>query len=175
MKIFPNAKVQTLKDCHPGQLVRGYGYSEDSDFGIVFDFDNGDIKKRGVISLTKNGPEYSFDEEPDIAKVLAYGGELVFEVNQLQHCESRASSLYDQKGVLVGTAAGWSLNVQAEEQFGRRGRRAQLHLPSAILSFGQDQAQGVGFFGSWSVYLEDEDRPVERRVLIAKFTVKGEV
>lgn len=173
--IFPDAKVQTLKEYHPGQLVRGYGYSEDRDFAIVFDFDNGDIKKRGVVSFTKNGPEYSFAEEPDIAKVLAYGGELVFEADQLQHCESRASSLYDQKGVLVATAAGWTLNVQDEEQFGRRGRRAQFHLPSAMLSFGQDQAQGIGFFGSWSLYLEDEDRPLEKHVLIAKFTMKGEV
>lgn len=176
MKIFPDAKVQTLADCHPGQLVRGYEYAEGGSFGIVFDFDDGGTTQRGVVSLTKKGPEHDVDPEPDSSKVLAYSGELVFEPDHLKHFEGQGSNLYHHKGVIVVHAKdGWTLNVQREEQFGRRGQLAQLQIPSGKLLFGRDQARGIGFFGSWSAYLVEDGRPTEGNMQVATFTVKGDV
>lgn len=172
MKFLPDAKVQSLAECEPGQLVRSIDRYESDRFGLVFQMVENGNEMRGIVSLAESGPTYLVDQRPVEKKVLAYSGEVTFDVNQKDGFEAGADTIYERQGALSIASDGWALNVIAENGHGFRQARAHLFLPSGTLTRARDRYNDVGYFGAWSVYLENSSRAYESRIEIVKFQVK---
>ena len=81
MKVYPEAQVQTLVDCWPGQLVRSLEYGPKDRVGVVFDAKNGEL--RGIVTLTGEFPTFFVENHPEDFNVLAYTGEGLCCTNRL--------------------------------------------------------------------------------------------
>lgn len=169
MEIFPRTTVQTLADCEPGQLVRSLGYGEADRLGVVFDLAEVGETRRGIVRLTSTPPVMEIDNPPEQTKVLAYVGKTVWKVDQNGPMETNARDLYDKSGVVIRNAETWLLNVTSPRNRDLSYAGFQLNLMTGEMTRYQEEFRGVAFFGAWSVFLEDEDRPFEDRWEIASY------
>ena len=80
MKVLPNAKVQTLSECEPSQLVRSLEYRGNGRLGVVSDMTDAGL--RGIVYLADEPPFFEGEQRPNDATVLAYSGEIVWEIDQ---------------------------------------------------------------------------------------------
>ena len=170
MKVYPEAKVQTLADCWPGQLVRSLEYGQKDRLGVVFDAKNGEL--RGIVTLTGEFPTFFVENHPEDFNVLAYTGEVVWEIDQTGPLETNARSIFDKIGIIVCDKVGWHLTVCLLQETGSSQSRMQLNLGTGVLDRYQERLQKVGIFGGWTVFLEERARPNAARVQLTSFKIK---
>lgn len=170
MKVYPQAQVKTLADCWPGQLVRSLEYGQKDRFGVVFEAKNGEL--RGIVMLTGDVPTFVVEDHPEELNVLAYSGEVVWEIDQAGPLETNARSIFDKIGSIVCHKDGWLLNVSLLQASGISESRMQLNLGTGVLERYQERLQKVAIFGGWSVFLEERARPNAARVPLSCFKIK---
>ena len=168
MKVLPDAKVQTLSECEPRQLVRSLESRGTGRLGVVSVKDAG---LRGIVYLADEPPFFEGEQRPNDAVVLAYSGEIIWEIDPAGPMETRARELFDKSGCIICNETGWLINVGAG--YGAMRRQMQFNINTGQLSLYQDQWQNVAIFGAWSAFLEDKERPFEGRIKIASFDIRS--
>jgi len=167
MLVFPGAAVQTLADSKPGQLVRSLEYGDKDRFGAVFEtIDHG---RRGILTFATERPTFEFDEQPEKVAVLAYAGELVWEIDQSGPIETVGRVLYERPGCVICDEDGWLVNAVASRPDHWSRTRMQFNIKTGVLDKYRDRLQKVAIFGAWSLFLEDKRRPFDARIAIASF------
>jgi hypothetical protein len=156
MQIFPRSIVKNFQECRPGQLVRKFEHNG-SPLALVAEC--GNDKDPGLVFLEQKGISYrSFQHGSDFP-VLVFDDELVWTVDHAGAIEPPFRELYEQQGALVCTRQGWFLNAA---RFGSSDRYAgkRYGLSSGDLDFpGHDNYGEICAFGSWSLSLQDKNRP----------------
>ena len=174
MKIFPVAKIQTLAECKPGQLVRSLEYGEAGRLGVVFDARDQVDALRGVVTISEDVPEFEVEPQPDQMSVLSHLGNVVWEVDHKGPLETNARNLFDKSGAIILDKEGWFLNVVSAGGFGISRTKMQLNLSTGVLDRYRERLNKVAIFGAWAVYLEEQDRPHESRFEVVEFNIKRE-
>ena len=169
MKVLPNAKVQTLSECEPSQLVRSLEYRGKGRLGVVSDMTETGL--RGIVYLADEPPFFEGEQRPNDATVLAYSGEIVWEIDQAGPVETSARELFSKSGCIIYNENGWLINVAVG--YGATLRQMQFNINTGQLSYYQQQLQKVAIFGAWSAFLEDKERPFEGRIKIASFDIRS--
>lgn len=169
MPVFPDANVQSLADCRPNQLVRSLEYGDQGSIGVVFETSReGD---RGILFVAGKKPTYEVVKQADMMTVLAYLGRLAWEVDQFGPIETRARHLFQTAGCIICDRDGWHINAEASHGFLPLGAMKQFNVVSGQLEHYRERLQRVAIFGAWSLFLEDEDRPLSTRIKVASFRV----
>lgn len=118
--------------------------------------------------LGKDGPEFELIQDPNKYKILVFTGEAVWEIDQFGTTETTANNLYDKNGSVFCTEAGWTMNVQ-NTQPGGYWHRKSLNMTDCLLTEHKEQLNNIMIYGSWSIYLQDVDRPETSRIRITSF------
>ena len=174
MRVFPDAKAQTLAQCEAGQLVRSLEYGEADQLGIVFDAREREDELRGIVTLTGDVPVFEVEQQPGQMFVLAYSGAAVWDVDQKGPLETNARVLFDKSGALISDKDGWFLNVASAQGYGVPRTRMQFNLLKGVLDRYRERLNKVAIFGAWTLFLEEPDRPYSSRLEIASFRIDSE-
>ena len=169
MKIFPSCEVKMLSECQPKQLVRILRTGFDAKFAVVCDVPI--PNKRGLVSFGEDDAVFEMYEDADAISVLAYDGVLVWELDQKGPFEPPVKQIFEMSGCLVVAKGAKYLNVTRSEQIPRT--KLQLNLDDGSVGQYQERLIDAAIFGSWKLFLEDADRPIENRTLITEFCVKA--
>lgn len=165
MRIIPDCSIKPLSECNPGQIVRNLSYNT-TNYALVAA--SADGKANYLIFLTDEGPQYELISDAYDHLVLAYAGELVWEVNQDSLFERSSGNLFSASGALIRTVDDWLLNVE-EYQARNRKNRGQFILGSGLLGAYREHHHNVGIFGAWRLFLHDEGTPFDSKLEIARF------
>ncbi len=171
MKVFPDAKVKTLAECTPGQLLRSLEYGEGQKFGLAYEHTSAGQHYLGILLFEGEHPVFQPEDRPEQVTVLAYSGEVIFEVDQNGPLETNARNLFDVPGTTIADKDGWVLNVSSGSGYGRQ-NLMQFDLQTGRLEPYRERLSKVGIFGAWTVYLEEHGRLTQERIEISKFKVK---
>lgn len=169
MKIFPSCEVKMLSECLPGQLVRMLRSGLAHFYCIVCSTPMDG--KVGIVWIDGNTAKFDMYDEADTEAVLAYDGDLIWEVNQDGPFEPPVKQIFEMSGCLVVAKGAKYLNVTRSEQTPRT--KLQLNLDDGSVGQYQERLRDAAIFGSWKLFLEDADRPIENRALITEFCVKA--
>jgi len=169
MKIFPSCEVKVLSECLPGQLVRMLRSGLAHFYCIVCSTPMDG--KVGIVWMDGNTAKFDMYDEADTEAVLAYNGELIWEVDQDGPFEPPIRKIFDQSGCLVVAQEARYLNVTRPDQI--PSIKLQLNLDDGSVGQYQERTRDAAIFGSWKLFLEDVDRPIENRTKIAEFCVKA--
>lgn len=175
MKVFPIAKVQTLAECVPGQLVRSLEYGQAERLGLVFNTTDQVDEMRGIVELMGEVPTFEVEHQPDQMYVLAYSGTVVWDVDHNGPIETNARVLFGKSGALICGKDGWILNVTSSQGYGMSRTRMQFNLSTGELDRYSERLSKVAIFGAWSISLEETDRPHDRRIKMTEFKIMNEV
>tara|TARA_R110000868_G_scaffold309402_1_gene570731 strand:+ start:49 stop:447 length:399 start_codon:yes stop_codon:yes gene_type:complete len=127
--------------------------------------------KVGIVWIDGNTAKFDMYDEADTEAVLAYDGDLIWEVNQDGPFEPPVKQIFEMSGCLVVAKGAKYLNVTRSEQTPRT--KLQLNLDDGSVGQYQERLRDAAIFGSWKLFLEDADRPIENRALITEFCVKA--
>ena len=130
-----------------------------------------DAGLRGIVYLADEPPFFEGEQRPNDATVLAYSGEIVWEIDQASPVEASARELFFKSGCIIRNENGWLINV--EVGYGATLRQMQFNINTGQLSYYQQQLQKVVIFGAWSAFIEDKERPFEGRIKIASFDIRS--
>lgn len=168
MNIFPSCEVKMLSECQPNQLVRVLRTGVDASFAVV-----GDVpipNKLGLVSFGEHDAVFDMYEDADTISVLAYEGELVWELDQQGPIEPPIREIFDKPGCFFVSSEGKYLSLQRAHA--RRKEPALLNLSTGCIEQYRELTQRTAIFGSWKLFLEEIERPIENRIEIAAFCVK---
>lgn len=172
MRIYPGADVVRLSECKAGQFVRSLEYGEVDRFGIVFDACDKEQNLRGVVLLSEEVPTFEVESQPGDMSVLRYAGDVVWDIDNNGPFETNAHDLFNKPGVVTRKEKGWFLNVASLQRLGGPRTAMQLELSSGRLDRYGESLRGVAMFGSWSLFIEEADRPYDARLKMASFTFR---
>ncbi len=165
MNVLPDAKVQALSECEPGQLVRDLTNGLRGRLGVVCEIEDADLP--GIIYFADGPP--TFEGRQYDLTVLAYSGDLVWEIGHEGPVEPYAGELFSRGGCVICNTDGWFMNVVVEGY--PIPRRTQLNIKTGRVGLSQ-QWQGIAIFGAWEAFLEDKGRPFAGRIKVASFNVR---
>jgi hypothetical protein len=168
MKIFPSCEVKMLSECQPNQLVRVSRTGVDAKFAVVCDVPVPD--KRGLVSFGEAEAVFEMYEDADTISVLACDGALVWELDQQGPIEPPIREIFDKTGCFFVSDGGKYLSLQRAHA--HRKEPALLNISKGCIEQYRELTQRTTIFGSWTLFLEDADRPIENRTEIASFCVK---
>lgn len=168
MTIFPSCRVQMLSECKLNQLVRILRTGFDVKFSIVCDVPF--PQKRGLVSIGEGEVVYEMYDDADTISVLAYDGVLIWEIDQKGPFEPPIREIFSKPGSFIVTKNGDYLNLQRAHS--RRSEPALLNINKGCIEQYRELTQNAAIFGSWKLFLEDTDRPIESRTEIAVFCVE---
>lgn len=158
-----------LSECSPNQLVRILRTGFDAKFAVVCDVPIPD--KRGLVSFGEDDAVFEMYEDADTISVLAYEGELVWELDQSGPFEPPIREIFSKTGCFFVTDGGEYLSLQRAHT--KRKEPALLNIAKGCVEQYRELTQRAAIFGSWKLFLEDADRPIENRTKIAEFCVKA--
>ena len=171
MKIFPSCEVKMLSECQPKQLVRILHTRLDAKFAVVCDVP--DPYERGLISFGECDAVLEMYEDADTISVLAYHGVLVWELDQQGPFEPPIREIFDRPGCFFVSDVGKHLSIQCSRPHTHRKTPALFNISQGCIEPYCERTQRAAIFGSWKLFLEDADRPIENRIEIAAFCVKA--
>lgn len=169
MDIFPSCRVQMLSECEAGQLVRILRTGFNSNFALVCDVP--DPERRGLVSFDEDKVVFDLYEDADTISVLAYDGSLIWELDQEGPFEPPCTNIFDVSGSLSVSSEGSFLNV-TKANASPITMMHQLNIGKGRVEQYVERIQRTAIFGSWKLYIEDNDRPLETRTKVASFCVK---
>ncbi|WP_217622868.1 hypothetical protein [Roseovarius nubinhibens] len=158
-----------LSECSPNQLVRILRTGFDAKFALVCDVPI--QNKRGLVSFGEDDAVFEMFEDADTISVLAYGGELVWELDQEGPFEPPIREIFSKTGCFFVTNGGAYLSLQRAHA--QRKNPALLNIEKGCVEPYRELTQGVAIFGSWKLFLEEPERPIESRTKITEFCVKA--
>lgn len=126
--------------------------------------------KVGIVWIDGNTAKFDMYDDADTEAVLAYNGELIWEVDQDGPFESPIREIFDQSGCLVVAQGAKYLNVIRPDQI--PSTKLQLNLDDGSVGPYKERTKNAAIFGAWKLFLEDADRPKENRTEIASFCIK---
>lgn len=161
MKVLPEAKVQTLSECKPGQLVRDLADPKGR-LHVVCGMEEASLP--GLIYLADGDPRMEPGSE-DVT-VLTYRGALVWEIDQASFVEPYTDGMLQKSGCVICSEQGWLMNVVVATPRGLRTTSFNIITGQLVP---HRQLLEIAIFGAWSAFLEDEGRPFEGRIKMASF------
>lgn len=157
-----------LSECQPNQLVRVLRTGVDASFAVVCDVPIPNM--RGLVSFGEDDVVFDMYEDSDTISVLAYKGELVWELDQQGPFEPPIREIFDKPGCFFVSDGGTYLSLQRAHA--HRKEPTLLNLSKGCIEQYRELTQRTAIFGSWKLFLEDAERPIENRAEIAAFCVK---
>ncbi len=171
MAIYPDCFVTTLSKCKPGQLVRILQNGHAKNNLIVCDLPI-DENTRGIVSLEKNSIHLHEYCDADTVFVLAFCGQLAWELDLNGPYEPPEETIFNKPGSILVSDEGSFLNIHQVNN-GQRKTLRQLNIKDGCIKQYKDRFSRAAVFGAWKLFLEDCGRPIENRVEIATFCVKA--
>ncbi|WP_435667815.1 hypothetical protein [Maritalea sp.] len=157
-----------MSKCKPGQVVRETGYRSEGRFALVADVPNSE--KRALVFFEIDGPTYTIFEMDPSYMILAYGGTPIWEIDQFGSFETTPDKLYNANGCLVRDEGGYCMNVRNENTGYHRRPSRSFNLDVGTLEEFVEKFKNIAVFGTWRLFLHDEDLPFEDRIKIAEFS-----
>ncbi len=169
-KIFPSCEVKMLSKCCSGQLVRMLRSDQAGCYAIYCKPLN-PLGKVGIVWIEENIAKFKMydKDETEIERVLAYHGDLIWEVDHNGPFELPGKKLSEMPRCLVIAEGAKYLNVTRTDQTSEE--ILQLNLDDSSYR-PYKKSEDAAIFGSWKLFLEDSDRPIQNRTEIAAFCVK---
>jgi len=109
-------------------------------------------------------------EDADTLAALEYSGDLVWETDQHGPFEPPIRDIYEMSGSIVVTKDARYLNVVRSNFV--PSIKLQMNIDDGFVGSYRETTRGAAIFGSWKLFLEDADRPIENRTEIATFSTK---
>lgn len=169
MKVFPDCEIKMLSECSPGQLIRTLYFGQEGDFSIVCKPPH--EGKVGVVWVDGDMAIFDMYDDADMKMVLAYKGDLVWEVDQTGPFEPPNNKIFDMPGCFVIANDSSYLNVIRPDVIPKT--KLQLNINDGSIGPYNERPRSSAIFCAWKLFLEDYDRPTENRVEIATFCVKA--
>ena len=154
--------------------MRRLVYGEENRLSIAVTDAENQSELIGVVLLPGEFPRFERVDNPQQMMVLAYSGRVVWEANQQGLYESTARHLFNKPGALIADKDGWMLNVGKRANFGDIVTHFQHDVSTGQLKPYIEQLGNIAIFGEWSVYLEEQDRPVSNRLKLLDFKIEPE-
>ena len=95
---------------------------------------------------------------------------LVWELDQQGPIEPPIREIFDKAGCFFVSDGGKYLSLHRAHA--HRKEPALLNISKGCIEQYRELTQRTAIFGSWKLFLEDADRPIENRAEIASFCVK---
>lgn len=166
MNIIPEFEIKALSECKAGRLVRPLRQLGNGKFALVADLENN--RRRVLVLLQEDGPVYVIEEQPDQHHVLEYGGDLIFELDQLGPYSSGFAEMYGEVGCMVRDGKRSLLNVRPwDPHFGPD--IAQFNCQTFLLENVNAQSHNIAVYGKWQAYIGDMEKPRSEWIRMASF------